>query len=472
VIRAGVCVLGGGPAGSAIALRLAQLGHSVAVLEKARFPRPHVGESLAPDILGILDALGIRGTVERQDFLRPDAAIIRWPAETAVRTTAGAPGFQVDRAYFDLLLLREAAAAGAIVVQPFECLAVERIEGGGWRVSGRAESVEARYLVDATGRRGRLGRRKQRISESLFALYAYWREARPTGPETRVEAGESEWYWGAPLPDGTFNATVFLDPSRCGTGREQLYERLLRNSGLLKGCLDGRRIGAVRCCDAASYRDEDPIQDNVLKIGEASFSIDPLSSQGVRSAMGSALHGALVLHTMLVRPESAGAAAAFYRARQQEAVRQHREWAGRYYAEAAQRFDTPFWRSRGLFEESPRAAAWTTPAPVAGSVTVHPHDWLRLAPETRIVDMPRVEGEFIVEGSAIEHPGLARPLAYLDGIDVAALLAEFDRPRQAREIAARMPGAKAQRVLAELCRLGVLRLSDAPSCMLSGENIA
>lgn len=314
--------------------------------------------------------------------------------------------------------------------------------------------------MDATGRRTRLGGRKQRVSAPVLALYAYWRETSLDSPETRVEAGESEWYWGAPLPDGSFNATVFVDAERCGGGREELYGRLLQRSVLLKGCRNGRRITAVKCCAAASYFDENPIADNLLKAGEASFSIDPLSSQGVRSAMGSALHAALVLNTLMRKPESAAPAAAFYRARQQEAVSQHRRWAGRYYAEAAQRFDTPFWRSRAIAEPSTPQAK-DDPMP-AGAVDPDAH--VRLSPEARIVEMPRAEGDFVVAGQAIEHPNLTRPLAYLDGIDVPDLLAGFESSERARELVARwryrMPTAQSIRVLAELCRLGVLVCND------------
>src|ERR1035441_5915892 len=142
VIRAAVCVLGGGPAGSAIALRLAQLGHAAVLVEKSPFPRPHIGESLAPDILAILETLGIRGEVEARGFLRPDAAIVRWGGESAIRPASGDRGFQVDRASFDLLLLRAVAAAGAIVQQPFAARALERTSDGGWLVHGRNESIE------------------------------------------------------------------------------------------------------------------------------------------------------------------------------------------------------------------------------------------------------------------------------------------------------------------------------------------
>jgi hypothetical protein len=116
-------------------------------------------------------------------------------------------------------------------------------------------------------------------------------------------------------------------------------------------------------------------------------------------------------------------------------VSQHRQWAGRYYAEAAQRFDTPFWRSRAIVQPSPEQMKTD-----AGSAeTVGPDAQLRLSSEARIVEMPRVEGDFILAGSAVEHPSLARPLAYLDGIDV---------PRSARRVRVQRTGLRCSRPLA------------------------
>jgi hypothetical protein len=169
--------------------------------------------------------------------------------------------------------------------------------------------------------------------------------------------------------------------------------------------------------------------------------------------MGSALHGALVLHTMLRRPESSAAAAAFYRTRQQEAIQQHRLWAGSHYAVCAHLYDTPFWRSRALEEEP-------TPPSESGCIALDSETWLALAPQTKILAMPRVEGNFIVDGQAIQHPTLARPLSYLDGYDVPDLLQRLSAPVRVREAmlhwSGKMAPAKAMGVIAELCRLGVL----------------
>jgi flavin-dependent dehydrogenase len=456
VIRADVCVLGAGPAGSTIALRLAQLGHSVVVLERAPFPRPHIGESLAPDILSLLDALGIREMVEAQGFLRPDEAIIDWGDGPTVKPASGEPGFQVDRRVFDSLLLAQSASAGAVVLQPFETAEIVRMSSGAWRVHGRRESIEATYLVDATGRRGRLGGRKQRVSAPTLALYAYWRDVPIEGPETRVEAGESQWYWGAPLPDGSFNATVFVEPSSDRMAGEALYDCLLERSRLLRACRRGRRITPVACCDATCYFDERPIGGNVVKVGEASFSLDPLSSQGVRSAMGSALHGALAIHTLINRPESDNAVIEFMRTRQQEAVGQHKSWAGALYSEAARRFDTPFWNRRRATHDTVLGNRRTER--VAGPV--NPEMFVHLSPEAYIIDMPCVDGDFIVPAQAVEHPGLARPVAYLGGVYVPPLLDPLRQPQCARDIvhiwARQMPVDRAIRILSELHRLGLI----------------
>ena len=59
-LRTEVCVIGGGPAGATIARRLALPGHEVCLLEREIFPRAHIGKSLAPGILALLDFLGIR----------------------------------------------------------------------------------------------------------------------------------------------------------------------------------------------------------------------------------------------------------------------------------------------------------------------------------------------------------------------------------------------------------------------------
>src|SRR5688572_10312307 len=101
-----ILVVGGGPAGSTAATLLARQGHAVTLIERSRFPRYHIGESLLPSILQILDLLGAREKMEQLDFQRKQGAHLEWGEECwglnfgelgENRTYA----FQVERADFD-----------------------------------------------------------------------------------------------------------------------------------------------------------------------------------------------------------------------------------------------------------------------------------------------------------------------------------------------------------------------------------
>src|SRR5207244_6832775 len=73
-----VVVIGGGPAGSVASTVLADAGHRVVVLERERFPRYHIGESLLSATLPILDAIGATPAIERHGFLRKPGGTFLW----------------------------------------------------------------------------------------------------------------------------------------------------------------------------------------------------------------------------------------------------------------------------------------------------------------------------------------------------------------------------------------------------------
>src|SRR5207247_935039 len=126
-----VTVVGGGPAGAASAIRLAQLGHRVVLVERAERGRPHVGESLPPTVLPLLQTLGVGERIEAARFLRPRGAIVQWDGLLRdVRDDArDEPGFQVDRGRFDALLLDAACACGVTLLQPVAAAEPARCAG-------------------------------------------------------------------------------------------------------------------------------------------------------------------------------------------------------------------------------------------------------------------------------------------------------------------------------------------------------
>ena len=422
-----VCVTGGGPAGATIARRLALLGHRVCLVEKSRYPCPKVGESLPPNILPLLDLLGVRDQIENGSFLRPDKSIIHWSdAKERLKFQTDQRGLLVDRGRFDRLLLESAREAGVIILQPAQALRPTLDEDECWHIPVRCGAglteIKAKYLAEATGRYSLLGAKKARCSAPMIALYGYWRNVRIDTSAIMVEAGVEEWFWGAPLPDGSFNAMVFTDPDCCrriarpGRGLESLYRSLLAGSSLLRDCLTGTLASKVTACDASSYVDDHPIDEHSIKVGESSFSIDPLSSQGVQAAITSGLQGSIAVHTILTRAENSAAAIQFYRQRQREAVALHCNLSAHYYSQARFSGTGAFWQKR--------SAAESKPHPVDSERSPILFDDLRLSlsDAARFVTTPCITGNIITNIQALTHPKLERPVAYLKNIEASLLL--------------------------------------------------
>src|SRR5262249_27923310 len=195
----------------------------------------------------------------------------------------------------------------------------------------------ADVLVDASGRSSFMQGARARYGVATLALYGYWRDTGLSGPETRVEAGPHERFWGAPLPDGTVNATVFVAQERgvrAGrAGVESLYRSLLASAALRRSCLGGHLTSRIGACDASAYLADLVVDEHTIRVGEAACAIDPLSSQGVQTAMRSALQGAIVVHTLLACPANATAALEFYRRHQTETARRNHAWAAECYAQ-------------------------------------------------------------------------------------------------------------------------------------------
>jgi len=138
----------------------------------------------------------------------------------------------------------------------------------------------------------------------------------------------------------------------------------------------------------------------------------------------SGLQGAVCLHTMLGRPADAALGLAFHQDQLQREHERHRQWLAGFDALAAQRFATPFWRQRaqaGTPTGSPPEAAADASAGVA---PLPPLDrLLQLDARIRFHPTPMLEGDWVVAAPALQHPGLAGPVGYVQGQPVAALLA-------------------------------------------------
>src|SRR5207245_2148005 len=198
---------------------LAHAGHRVLVLERERFPRYHIGESLLSATLPILDAVRATPAIERHGFLKKPGGTFLWGRQREPwsfwfrEDPGGRPhAFQVVRAEFDQLLLENARAHGADVREEH---AVTEVETDGEQpvVHARAASGETvrltpRFVVDASGQAAVLGRARslRRLNDFFknLAIFGYFRGAERLPGELANHilsaAFPDGWFWYIPLP--------------------------------------------------------------------------------------------------------------------------------------------------------------------------------------------------------------------------------------------------------------------------------
>lgn len=305
-----VLVVGGGPGGSTVATCLAQAGLRVACFERERFPRFHVGESLVPANLPILDRLGVHEAIKKAGFLVKYGASFVDEQEGNAYTFYFAKdkpwpcfGYQVVRSEFDAILLRHAAEAGTLVFEEtsVEAAAVSR---EGVRVTVRSGAGEGRqvtgaFLVDASGREaflaGVLGRRERIPNLGKVALYAHFAGARRfAGLEEgniRIYVFEDGWFWWIPFAGEVTSVGCVLH-ARSVRGRDGSVEALLdamiaRCRHVAEGLERARRVSPVYRSANFSYRVWPVVGDRFLSVGDAVSFVDPIFSAGVFIAMQS-----------------------------------------------------------------------------------------------------------------------------------------------------------------------------------------
>lgn len=334
-----VLVVGGGPSGSTAATLLARQGFTVTLLEQEHFPRYHIGESLLPSCLPVLDLLGVRGKIEAHGFKRKGGAYFAWGSEQwelRFNELFGTEySWQVVRSEFDNLLL-EHSRENQVDVQ--EGVAVKKVhfdEAGravsaAWERTDRSESgtIAFDYILDASGRAGLLATKhhSSRRLHDVFknvALWGYWKGAKPLeqGPEGAIGVCSIPhgWLWEIPLHDDRVSVGAVISKEHLreqqaqGVELAKIYHDKLAESELVTDLLEkAELVTEVKAETDYSYVTENFGGPGYLLAGDAACFLDPLLSTGVHLAMFSALLAAATITSVLRETVPEQEALAFY----------------------------------------------------------------------------------------------------------------------------------------------------------------
>jgi flavin-dependent dehydrogenase len=329
-----VLVIGGGPAGSTAAALLAERGYRVTLLEKAHHPRFHIGESLLPANLPLLEKLGVADAVRAIGMEKWGAEFVSpWHDHTQTFEFADAMdksmpmAYQVRRAEFDEILIRNASRKNARVVEGCQVQDVNFLpDNAGALVrarfdDGSIETVHARFLLDASGRDTFLGnhfKAKQRNKKhNSTAIYAHFSgaERKPGKAAGNISIFwfAHGWFWFIPLADGATSVGAVTWPYYLKTRNKKPLVQFLQETIALCAPLNERLqhaqlISAVEATGNFSYVCDRTHGSNYLLLGDAYTFIDPVFSSGVMLAMNSGFVGADAVDTCLRHPQQAAAA--------------------------------------------------------------------------------------------------------------------------------------------------------------------
>ena len=363
-------IIGGGPGGSTAATFLARAGRRVLLLEKERFPRFHIGESLLPYNQSLFREMGVLPALEASGLIKKTGAqfhIGNGSKSLALvfrqgRFTRQPEAFQVERSAFDHLLLEHARQSGADVRQ-------------GWTVSkfssepdgvtlqardqtGVTATWRGAFLIDASGRGNLTGNQEglRLIHPRLkkLAVFGHFsgvrRDEGEKGGDTVIVRLDNKWFWLIPLSAEKTSVGCVLDQeefARAQESPEALFQRLWQSSRVLRDRMQAALLlGVIHTTGDFSYRNRRLVGKRLLRVGDAAGFMDPIFSAGVYLACYSGKMAARAVLDSLAAGDDGGDRLPRYERRLQRAMRTYWNMVEGFYTTP---FIEIFMNPRGRF---------------------------------------------------------------------------------------------------------------------------
>lgn len=321
-----VIIVGAGPAGSTTAALLAEKGRSVLVVEKEKFPRYHVGESMMPFCWFTLDRLGLSEKMDEigfqqkhsVQFVSTDGQISKPFYFFEHDERASAVTWQVERMEFDQMLVDRAKELGATVQDQTKVVDLLRDSSGGIvgvvveMPDGTRREISATMVVDASGRdcvvasKNKWRNRDPQLNK--IAIWTYYEGAMrdpglDAGSTTVAYVPEKGWFWYIPMRDNKVSVGIVADRDylyRESRDPAEIFQREIgENSWIQEHLKPGKQVGEYWVTGEYSYRSNYCAGDGVLLVGDAFAFLDPVFSSGVFLALKSGELAAHAIHEAL-----------------------------------------------------------------------------------------------------------------------------------------------------------------------------
>jgi flavin-dependent dehydrogenase len=318
-----VLIIGGGPAGSSAATFLARKGFSVLVMEKEKFPRDHVGESLIPFCYGKMEKLGVLPTLERIAVKKPGINFVHadgiqqatWCFSSTL-TDKSQVSYHMLRSTFDKMLLNNSREAGAKVLEEFRVQNVKLdgpdggVEAEGIDAAGKRRTFTGRFILDASGQNSflasKVGKRVPYDGLDRVAFFSHWSgnvydPALQEGLIKIVYLGgeKTGWCWMIPVGRDLLSVGVSMNNSYVREKKKEyaqygddwkthFYQNEIMESPAIQKILKGERTHDVIVMGDYSYKTTTRYGSNFALIGDAAAFLDPIFSSGIYMAFESA----------------------------------------------------------------------------------------------------------------------------------------------------------------------------------------
>jgi flavin-dependent dehydrogenase len=320
-------IIGGGPGGATVATLLADAGKKVLVIEREKFPRFSIGESLMPESYWVFKRLGVLDKLKATNFVR------KYSVQFVTASGKESQPFyfdelnphecsvtwQVVRSEFDKMLLDNAAEHGAevweesnvvdVLTEPSDNDDLPRAVGvvvarnSPATISQQPITLRAKVIVDATGTSSmlakRFGIRQMDPALRKASYFSHYKGGRrdPGKNEGATlvlsTASNDGWFWYIPLPDDMVSVGVVGDIDRLvtknkGKSPQQILDEEIKNCrGLDDRMTSAKQVGPVHVLSDFSYRATRCAGDGWVLVGDAFGFLDPMYSSGVFLALKS-----------------------------------------------------------------------------------------------------------------------------------------------------------------------------------------